>query len=335
MNNRFQENQPMKKPRVVFLHGLKPRLVEMVLASSDKGWDTIAIDGKMPEAQQIEAVREADFIMLYRAKLSENMLRAATKVRLVQLLAAGYDDMNLPLMRELGIACANNGGANSWAVADQTVLMMLALYRRVLAADRDVRAGRWNREIDGTNTFEMANKVVGILGMGNIGRKVARRVQAFDAVVQYHNRTRLPVAVEQQLNVGYVELDELFRTSDIVSLHSPLTAQTHHVVSRERLATMKPGALIVNTSRGGLIDEAALAAALRDGVIAGAGLDAFDPEPIDPGSPFLKLENVVLSPHSAGTTADTWYRRGRFGFENMKRVWDSQPPESVVVDYDN
>jgi phosphoglycerate dehydrogenase-like enzyme len=325
----------MKKPRIVFLHGLQPRLVEMVMASSGAGFDTIAIDGATPEAQQVEAVRDADFIMLYRARLTENVLRAATKVRLVQLLAAGYDGMDLKLLRELGIACANNGGANSWAVADQTVLMMLALYRRVLATDRAVRAGRWNREIDGTNTFEMANKVVGILGLGNIGQKVSRRVQAFDALVRYHNPERLPLELEQQLNVGYVSLDELFRTSDIVSLHAPLTAQTQHIVSRERLATMKSGAVIVNTSRGGLIDEAALAEALQQGRIAGAGLDAFDPEPVDPGSPLLALDNVVLSPHSAGTTADTWRRRGQFGYENMQRVWEGQAPQSVVFDYDD
>jgi phosphoglycerate dehydrogenase-like enzyme len=324
----------MADASVVFLHGLHPRIVEAIVSFNPPGFTTTVVAGKSPEDQQVEAVRDADFIMAFRAKLTDRILRSAKKARLVQILSAGYDSINLKLLRELKIPCANNGGANSWAVADHAVLAMLSLYRRVAAADRTVREGRWNAAIDGMNTFEMAGKVVGVLGFGNIGQKVARRVQAFDATVQYYDKFPLAPERERELKAKRVSLEELFRTSDIISCHAPLTNETRHVVNRERLATMKPTAIIVNTSRGPVVDEAALTEALQQKRIAGAGIDVFEKEPVDPGNPLLKLENVVVSPHSAGTTWDTWFRRADFAYKNMKRVWDGQPPQAVATDYD-
>jgi len=282
----------------------------------------------------VEAVKDADFIMAFRAKLTERILRSAKKARLVQILSAGYDSINLKLLRELGIPCANNGGANSRAVADHAVLAMLSLYRRLMAADRAVREGRWSAAIDGMNTFEMANKVVGVLGFGNIGQKVARRVQAFDAIVQYYDKFPLSPERERELKVKRVSLEDLFRTSDVITCHAPLTRDTRHIVNRERLSMMKPTAVIINTSRGPVVDEVALADALQQKRIAGAGLDVFEKEPVDPGNPLLRLDNVVVTPHSAGTTWDTWFRRAEFAYQNMKRVWEGEPPQAAAQDYD-
>jgi len=324
----------MANAKVVFLHGLHPRIVEAIVSLNPPGFTTIPVDGKSPEDQQVEAVKDADFIMNFRAKLTERILRAAKKARLVQVLSAGYDRLDLKLLRELKIPVANNGGANSWAVADHAVLAMLTLYRRMLHADPAVRAGKWSAAIDGLNTFEMANKVVGIMGFGNIGQKVARRVQAFDAVVQYYDKFPLKPERERELNAKRVTLEELFRTSDIISCHAPLTNDTRHVVNRERLTTMKPTALLINTSRGEVVDETALYEALQQKKIAGAGLDVFNQEPVDPNNPLLKLDNIVVSPHCAGTTWDTWFRRADFAYKNMKRVWDGQAPQAVATDYD-
>ncbi len=324
----------MADAKVVFLHGLHQRIVEAIISFNPAGFTTIVVDGKTPEEQQIDAVKGADFIMVFRAKLTDRILRSAAQTRLVQLLSAGYDSMNLKLLRELKVPCANNGGANSWAVADHAVLAMLSLYRRLIAADRAVKEGRWSAAIDGMNTFEMANKVVGVLGFGNIGQKVARRVQAFDATVQYYDKFPLSPERERELKARRVSLEDLFRTSDIISCHAPLTADTRHVVNRQRLAMMKPTALLINTSRGPVVDEAALFEALQQKRIAGAGLDVFEKEPVDPGNPLLKLENVVVSPHSAGTTWDTWFRRAEFAYQNMRRVWEGHPPQAVAQDYD-
>lgn len=325
----------MTSARVVFIHGVSQPVLAAITSRNPEGFITIPVEGKStPEDRQIEAVRDADFILWFSAKLSERVLRAAGRTRLVQGLSAGYDSIDLKLLRELGIPCASNGGANSWAVADQAVLTMLTLYRRLAQADRSTREGRWRAATDGTNTFEMAGKVVGIMGFGNIGRKVARRVQAFDATVQYYDKFPADPALERELEVKRVSLEELFRTSDIVTCHAPLTNETRHVVNRERLATMKPSAIIVNTSRGEVVDERALHEALRDKRIAGAGLDVFEKEPVDPANPLLELENVVVSPHTAGTTWDTWFRRADFAYRNMQRVWAGEPPQSVATDYD-
>jgi phosphoglycerate dehydrogenase-like enzyme len=324
----------MRDAKVVFIHGLPEPIVDLIKSYTPDGLTTVLVDGKSPEAAQLEAVEDADFIMVYRAKLTDRMLRAARKVRLVQLLSAGYDNMDLWLMRELGIPCANNGGANSWAVAEHTVLLMLSLYKKLMAADRSTREGRWNAPITGANTFELAGKTVGIVGFGHIGRLVARRVQAFEARVQYCDK--YPAAEEEERGLGAtrVSLDELFRTSDIVTCHTPLTAETRHLVNRERLALMKPAAVLINTSRGPVVDEAALIAALKEGRIAGAGLDVFEKEPIDPANPLLAMENVVVTPHSAGTTWDTWHRRAEFAYANMKRVWAGESPLAIARDFD-
>jgi phosphoglycerate dehydrogenase-like enzyme len=219
-------------------------------------------------------------------------------------------------------------------VADHTLLLILSLYRRLLASDQATRKGGWNAPIDGMNTFEMAGKLVGILGFGNIGRKVARRAQGFDATVQYYDRYPLPPERERELKVNRVSLEELFRTSDIITCHAPLTRDTRHVVNREHLAMMKPTAVLINTSRGPVVDEAALLEALQHKRIAGAGLDVFEKEPVDPNNPLLRMENVVVTSHTAGTTWDTWFRRAEFAYQNMKRVWEGEPPQAVAQDYD-
>ncbi|HXV10698.1 MAG TPA: 2-hydroxyacid dehydrogenase [Burkholderiales bacterium] len=324
----------MTAAKIVFIHGLPPRIVDLIVSFNPDGFSTTVVDGKIPEEEQIATVRDADFIMAYRAKLTPGVLRSARKARLVQILSAGYDGMDLRLLRELKLPCANNGGANSWAVADHAVLAMLALYRRLSAADKAVREGRWSAAIDGTNTFEMAGKLVGILGFGNIGQKVTRRVQSFDATVQYYDLFPLPPECERDFQVKRVALDELFRTSDIVSCHAPLTKDTRHIVSREHLALMKPAALLINTSRGPVVDEPALIEALRQKRIAGAGLDVFEKEPVDKGNPLLEMENVIVTPHSAGTTWDTWVRRADFAYRNFRRVWAGESPLAVAQDYD-
>ena len=320
----------MSRPRVVFLHGLPQTIVDAIVSHTPDGFETVAVDESAPEGEREEAVAGADFIIVYGADLNERLLRAAGKARLVQLLAAGYDGMDLDLMHELQIPCASNGGANSWAVADHAVLLMLALYKRLLPAERSTREGRWREPIDGLNTFEMAGTLVGILGMGNIGRQVARRVQAFDATVQYYDKYPLPAERERELGVTRVALDELFRTSDIVSCHTPLTPETRHIVSRERIGLMKATSVLINTSRGATVDKGALIDALSQKRIAGAGLDVLEEEPVDTANPLLKMDNVVVTPHSAGTTWDTWSRRAEFAYDNIERVWKGGPPLGVV-----
>ena len=324
----------MTGAKVVFLHGLRPEIVDVITQYTPDGWTTELATAATPIDEQKAMVEDADFLLVYGARLHDDVLRAAENARLVQLLAAGYDSMNLPLMAALEVPCANNGGANSWAVADHALLLMLALYKQLMPVEPATREGRWNAPITGSNTFEMADKLVGVLGIGNIGRQVARRVQGFDAQVQYYDPYPLDEERERELQVRRVSLDELFRTSDIVTCHAPLTPQTRHIVNAERIAMMKPTAVLINTARGPVVDEAALIDALQNGVIAGAGLDVFEQEPVDPDNPLLRMNNVVVTPHMAGTTWNTWFRRAQFGYENMQRVWNGEAPQAIARDFD-
>ena len=323
----------MPGAKVAFIHGLAPEIVDVITSHTPNGWTTEVVPRDMSLADQKSLVHDADFLMVYGAPLHDEVLRASESARLVQLLAAGYDRMNLRLMASLEVPCANNGGANSIAVADHALMLMLALYKQQVHAEPATRAGEWSAPITGTNTFEMADKLVGILGLGNIGRRVARRVQGFEAEVQYHDAFPLTEEEEKELDVRYVPLEELFRTSDIVTCHTPLTQDTRHIVNAERLALMKPTAVLINTSRGPVVDEQALIHALQEGTIAGAGLDVFEKEPVDTDNPLLAMDNVVVTPHMAGTTWDTWFRRASFAYENMQRVWDGEAPHATVQEY--
>ena len=325
----------MASTKVVFLTGLKEALIEEVVSYSPPDYEVVVLDKSSTEEQRINEVRDADFLLCYGQDPSDEVIKSLEKCRLVQLLAAGYDRMNLDLLAELEIPCANNGGANSWAVADQAVLLMLAIYKQLLASDNSTREGSWAEPITGQNTFEMADKKVGILGIGNIGRQVAKRVQGFDAKVQYFDLYPLDERTAEELNVTYVSLDELFSTSDIISCHTPLTNDTKHIVNSNTLSLMKPTAILINTSRGPVVDEEALISALQSGVIAAAGLDVFEKEPVSPDNPLLKMDNVVATPHMAGTTWDTWARRANFGFENMERIRNGEAPQAVVKNFDS
>ena len=325
----------MASTKVVFLTGLKEALIEEVVSYSPPDYEVVVLDKSSTEEQRINEVRDADFLLCYGQDPSDEVIKSLEKCRLVQLLAAGYDRMNLDLLAELEIPCANNGGANSWAVADQAVLLMLAIYKQLLASDNSTREGRWAEPITGQNTFEMADKKVGILGIGNIGRQVAKRVQGFDAKVQYFDLYPLDERTAEELNVTYVSLEELFSTSDIISSHTPLTNDTTHIVNSNTLSLMKPTSILINTSRGPVVDEEALISALQSGVIAAAGLDVFEKEPVSPDNPLLKMDNVVATPHMAGTTWDTWARRANFGFENMERIRNGEAPQAVVKNFDS
>ena len=325
----------MASTKVVFLTGLKEALIEEVVSYSPPDYEVVVLDKSSTEEQRINEVRDAEFLLCYGQDPSDEVIKSLEKCRLVQLLAAGYDRMNLDLLAELEIPCANNGGANSWAVADQAVLLMLAIYKQLLASDNSTREGRWAEPITGQNTFEMAEKKVGILGIGNIGRQVAKRVQGFDAKVQYFDLYPLDERTAEELNVTYVSLEELFSTSDIISCHTPLTNDTKHIVNSNTLSLMKPTAILINTSRGPVVDEEALISALQSGVIAAAGLDVFEKEPVSPDNPLLKMDNVVATPHMAGTTWDTWARRANFGFENMERIRNGEAPQAVVKNFDS
>ena len=253
------------------------------------------------------------------------------RLKLVQLLSAGYDGIDLEPLRARGIPLCNNGGANSYAVAEHAILLMLAVYRRLPALDRRVKTGQWRAaRLGEEQEHELAGKTVGIVGAGMIGRTLARRLSGFEVALVYYDPVRLPAADEATLGLTYRGFDDLLRESDVVTLHAPANAATHHLIGERALALMKRDAILINTARGELVDEAALDRALRAGVIWAAGLDTFEREPPDPANPLFALPNVVLSPHAAGPTWESWPKRFANAYTNVGRVARGEPPLWVV-----
>ena len=316
----------MADMKVVFFTNIDAELRQVVADKALPGMDVVTAPADMDDDEKIELVRDADFIMLFPGKISDRVLQAATKCKLIQLLSAGYDEMNLPLAEDLGIAVANNGGANRVAVAEHTLMLMLATHRRMMFYANNVKAGRWKQEQDRKiDVFELEGKTLGLIGMGNIGRQVARRAAAFNMELQYYDKYHPLTPVEEEtMGIKAVDMDTLLQTSDVVSTHVPLTRETYGMIGKRELELMKPTGVVINTSRGGVIEETALAEALISGTIAAAGLDVMEHEPPDPNAPILQIENLVITPHTAGPTLESIPKRAANAFENIQHVWSGQ-----------
>ena len=181
-------------PKVFFINGQRERVAEIFSEEAPReGFELTWLPRRVSDEEKLPLMREADFLVLHPAQISGDLLRAAKKLRLIQLLTAGYDNIDLRLTAELGIPVATNGGANAWSVAEHTVALLLALYKRLIQCDRAMREGRWREPISGFNTFEVAGKTLGLVGAGNIGRKVARRLAAFEARVIYYDVVPAPI----------------------------------------------------------------------------------------------------------------------------------------------
>ncbi|TCZ58636.1 lactate dehydrogenase [Roseicella aquatilis] len=298
---------------------LAPRGMELVIAP--------------PGSPEFEAaLPEAGFLVGFGSRaIDAGFYRRAPRLRLYQLLSAGYDTVDIAAARAAGIPVCNNGGANSTAVAEHAIMLMLAACRRLVWQHESVAAGRWRgNDLAGTRLFELRDKTLGIVGLGAIGRKVARLANAFGMRVQYYDIRRVSEAEEDALTVRFRLLGEILRTSDIVSLHVPLTPATRHMIGAAELAAMRPTAYLINTCRGPVVEEAALVAALAEGRIAGAGLDVFDQEPPAADHPLFRLKNVVLTPHFAGPTWDNQQARFRNAFDNCQRVARGEAPLWVI-----
>ena len=308
-----------------FVPGLK--VLEFLAPEAD--WLDIhwCADDDLPDSQAAfyRELPDVDVIWHVLRPLSGSDLLQASRLRLVHKFGAGVNTIDVDTATKRGIAVANMPGANAPSVAEGAVLLMLATLRRLPALDRATREGRgWPSDPQlGETVRDIGACTVGLLGYGNIAKHVAGIVAAMGATV-LHTSTRddgLP---------GWRPLSELLAASDIVSLHLPLTDDTHGMLGRAALARMKPSAVLINTSRGAIVDEGALVDALRGGRLAAAGLDVFDVEPVPPDNPLLGLDNVVLTPHVTWYTVDTMRRYLVEAVANCRRLRDGKQLAHVV-----
>jgi len=294
------------------------------------GMELVVVDPSKPEFY--DAAADAEYYLgSPRTGIGNEFFRAAPRLKLVQLTSAGYDRVDIEAARKAKVPVANNGGANSVAVAEHAVMLMLAVLKKLVWHHNNVVAGKWRTgDFAATRTYEMEGKRLGIVGLGNIGKKVARRVQGFDMDVRYFDILRLTEDQEDALGVRFTLFTELLRTCDVVTLHVPLNDVTRKMMSAREFAMMKRTAILINTCRGPVVDETALHQALTSGTIAAAGLDVMVEEPPAATHPLFSLPNVTISPHSAGPTWDNWTKAYRNGFDNIQRMEAGRAPLWVV-----
>jgi phosphoglycerate dehydrogenase-like enzyme len=279
-----------------------------------------------------EVAGEAEFVMAAASqRVDKALLGRAPRLRMIQIPGHGFDHVDLDACAGAGVVVCTvaSSGAESHTVAEMALLLAGVASRKVLAGDSMVRSGSWSKDpIFLMQVGELAGKTLGIVGYGRIGRELAKRARGFDMQVVYFDVVRSEDADAPE----FLELNQLLAASDVVSLHAPLTSATRHLINDETIDKMKSTAVLVNTSRGPLVDDDALAHALQSGRIRAAAVDVFDPEPPPADSLLLALDNVVLSPHMAGVTQESVMRIVAAALENIQRVARGQEPHDVVID---
>jgi len=283
-----------------------------------------------PEALAAALVRSDAVMTMVVDRITPAMLAAAPRLRIVANMAVGYDNIDPAAAAEAGVWVTNTPGVLAETTADLAFALLLAAARRVVEADRDTRAGGWKTwsptAFLGTDLF---GATLGIVGLGEIGEAVARRARGFRMRILYHSRTRKP-ALEADLGLEFRDLHSLLADSDFVSLHTPLTPQTRHLLGPAAFAAMKPGAILVNTARGGIVDQDALVEALRSGSLGGAALDVTDPEPLPLSHPLYSFPNVIITPHIGSASRATRARMAEMAAANILAVLaGSEPPNPV------
>ena len=301
--------------------------------------ELVFCDRSGTEEEWLAAAADAEALFVTPVTwITENLIARMPNLRLIHCEGVGFDRIDLEAARKRGIYVCNNAGCNAGPVAEQAVMMMTMLLHRTLWGDRMVKTGFQGqavRELEMDVPPDLSIATVGLVGFGAIGRETAERLRVSGSQVYYYARHRKDPETERRYGVEYLPLEELAERCDIVSLHLPATAESTHMVDRDFLARMKPGAFLVNTARGAIIDDEALCEAIRSGHLAGAALDCYDPEPVPADHPLVRLaaeypDRLVLLPHQAGVTQSSFYNVYRMLFENLQRLADGGRPERIV-----
>ncbi len=289
---------------------------------------------KLSRADLLKHVADKDgLVCLLTEKVDEELLSAAPKLRIAATVSVGYDNIDVPACTKHKVVATNTPGVLDDTTADFAWTLLMAVARRLLEGDSWMHSGTWNGwDLDQLVGGDVWGKTLGILGFGRIGRGVARRALGFQMRVLYNDAVRAPADVEKELNAEFVDRDRLFRESDFISLHVPLLPDTRHLISKDNLEKMKHTAFLVNTSRGPVVDEAALAEALENKKIAGAALDVFEHEPkVHPA--LLTRKDVILTPHMASASLDTRTKMAVMAANNVVALFEGRrPPNAVNAD---
>lgn len=292
------------------------------------------VDSELPEDQLLDALKDAIAIMPAGArKFTPEMIEKLPNLRLIQTFSAGTDYLDKTMLAEAGVDVANNGGANAVAVSEHAIALMFAVNRKLDMQIDSVKAGTWMAGVEGERTdfHTLVGKRVGIVGLGRIGSRVAKRLAGWECELVYFDPFQHDAEYVAAAGAKRIELDELLSTSDIITLHVPLDRVTRHMISDSELAQMKDTAILINTCRGPVVDEAALIRALNAKQIFAAGLDVTEIEPIETDNPLLNMSNVVLTPHLATRAIESEYNAAEYAVTNVARLARGEKPDWIVA----
>jgi phosphoglycerate dehydrogenase-like enzyme len=299
-------------------------------------------DEVLTEKEIVSACQGADFLLTPAAypEITSRIIENIPTVRMIQTSGTGYNRIDIQTAARLGIPVANSPGRNVTTVAEFTLAIIIALQRHLVVSDREIKAGRYTHAREHffeSGSREVSEAKIGIIGFGEIGRKVAQLALSLGASVSYYDVERAPEKLENELGVTFRPLDDLLAICDVISLHVPLTDRTRGMLGSREFRLMPAGVLFINTSRGEIVDQKALAGALEAGHLGGAALDTVYPEPLPPDDRLLRLspsarDRLLLTPHIAGMTRGAMHRMLTGAIENILRAASGQPPQNVVND---
>ncbi|MEX0762823.1 MAG: NAD(P)-dependent oxidoreductase [Dehalococcoidia bacterium] len=323
----------MAKINVAFIGYRDDWEIERLRSGAPPDVEVAGLPMDSPEDEGRKLAANADMIIPWRFPVTAEMVKPGSRLKLVQALSAGTDYLPVNALADRGVVVAGNHGSNAIPVAEYAVMLIIAANRQLARQVRQVNSGEYNQGFfESWEQFhEIAGKRVGIIGLGQIGSRVAKRLAGWECEIVYHDIAEIDPKVEEATGAKRVSLEELLRTSDSVTLHVPLDVSTRGMISDDEFSLMKPTACIVNTCRGPVIDEAALIRALRAGAIAGAGLDVTEIEPIEPDNPLLSMDNVFMGPHLAGLSVEARERALDFALHNASRLAAGLAPEGIVA----
>ena len=307
--------------------GIKEELLKKLSSDLSGKWHKFtACDRSEDQSVLMKRVKNADVLIVSNLPLNSEIIRSAASLKMISVAFTGTDHIDAQTCREKGVTVCNAAGYSTNSVAELAFCLMMDVLRKVIPCDRAVRSGGTKHGLTGN---ELAGKTIGIVGTGAIGMRVAEIAKAFGCKLVGFSRTKRKDA--EALGLEYVTLDELMACSDIVTLHTPLTEETRHLIGRERISLMKPTGILINTARGPIVDSTALAEALNKGAVAGAGIDVYETEPpLSTGHPLLNAKNVVATPHIAFATQEALEKRAIITFDNISS-WLNGEPKNIII----
>lgn len=292
--------------------------LKLLLDAANNKFKIIMLD-KANQEQLEKSIPYADYLLVSgRLKISSSVLQKANKLKMIQRTGVGLDSLDLNYIKANGIPLYVNQGVNSQSVAEHALLLILASLRKLTIANYNTKNGNWNKQSFGITTHELNGKFVGLIGAGNIAKKLALLLSNFNTRIGYFDIKRLSASEEEKYGLVFYNLDQLLRNADIISLHCPLTEDTNHLINKNSISKMKPGSIIINTARGGLINTADLVDALSSGIISFAALDVHEEEPLLKDSSITKIDNVILTPHIGGVTFEAFSKMINDAIRNIE-----------------